>query len=160
VGHDAFFALDALRRSRIAAALHAARTDLAASAATAFAIAHSAPAQQAVRASSDSLAADEEFDQTPTSLPARTQRVYASLGFSAARSGLLAHAALAYSTRLMEARWAALNCPHDLDRQNLIFEAMLRFAAVHALDPSDVEDEPTNRPACGLPLYRSLEQVA
>lgn len=160
VGHDAFFALDALRRNRIAAALHAARIDLTASAATAFAIAQSASARQAVQASSDTVTADEEFNQAPTSLPTRTQRVYASLGFSAARSSLLAHATLAYSAKLMEARWAALNSTHDLDRQNLVFEAMLRFAGAHAIDPSDVGDQQTNRPACGLPLYRSLEQAA
>src|SRR5882672_952198 len=161
VGSDAFFVLDALRRrSHTTAALLAARNELLASPATAFAIAQSASAQEAA------LHRGETNRQpAPRSVIQGLQHLYAELGFSSSRSSLLARATFAHGELPMEARWAVLNSADNLDRQSRLFEALLRFFGaaatpkqIRSVELSDAEDEVIDRPVWGLELYRSLEQ--
>jgi len=162
VGNDLFFVLDALqRRSHTTAALLAARNDLLAGPATAFAIAQSASAQEAALHHNET-----NRRPPPKSVVQGLQHLYAELGFSSARSSLLAQATFAYGELPMEARWAVLNSADNLDRQSRLFEALLRFVGAAAIsrrtrsvELSDADDDVIDRPLWGLDLYRSLEQV-
>jgi len=165
VGNDAFFVLDALRRrSPTTAALQAARSELLASPATAFAIAHSASALEAALQRARTNSRDDA--RSRTSVIQAAQRLYAELGFSKARSSLLAQATFAHGELPLETQWMVLHSADNLDRHGRLFEALLRFFGagaaprrIRSVELSDVEDEEIDRPAWGLELYRSLERV-
>ena len=167
VGHDAFCALDVLARQRaIPAELCAIRNDLLADPATAFAIAQSTSAQAA--ALRHSAVGDRQV-ATP-SIEATTQaveRVYGALGFSAARSALLANATVTWHSVIqMEAGWTASSCSPDVAEQGRVFAALLRFFGagvprhIRAIELADVDSEDFAHPVCGLPLLRDLQQIA
>src|SRR5262249_27942133 len=126
VGHDGFVALDALvRRRHVPVELHAARTDLLASHATAFAIGQSAAAQEAMLRSVN--AGDQDQHQTPAISVQGAERRYLALGFTKSRSTLLAHAAVSWhSAALLDARWAVLDRSDD-DARGRTFESLLCF---------------------------------
>lgn len=167
VGNDVFFVLDALRRqSTTTAALQASRSDLLASPATAFAIAHSASALDAALQRARTNSRQREDERSLASVIQAAQRLYTELGFSKARSSLLAQATFAHSELPLAAQWMVLNSAEDLDQRSSQFEALLRFFGaaatprqIRSVELSDAEDEKLDRPVWGLELYRSLEQV-
>jgi hypothetical protein len=165
VGHDTFATLDALaRRSESPPELCSIRSDLLAGPATAFVIAQSESAHEtALRhsATGDPQSAEPSIEMTMQGL----RRVYVGLGFSGARSALLAEATVTWRSVLqMDAGWTVLSHSPDAAAQGRVFEALLRFCGagarsrrIRAVALSDIDDEIPILPADGLSLLRRLE---
>jgi hypothetical protein len=166
VGHDAFFALDALaKRSESPVELQSSRADLLASQATAFSIGQSAAAHDAAF-----HVINTDAPNHPERLPAvtleRADRTYRALGFAPSRSALLARAAVAWdSAACLDTRWVALEWSGDLPHQGRLFEALLHFIAMapterrlRAVNLLEIDDDVATRPLWGLPLFHALEE--
>ena len=169
-GNDAFSTLDALaRRSAVPPELCAIRGDLLAGAATAFAIAQSPSAHETVLRRV-AIGDDRQAAASSIELTQGVQRVYAALGFSAARSALLANASMTAvtwrSAVQLDARWTALPSSPEAFEQGRVFEALLRFFGAaapsrqfRAVTLADVDGATLVHPVCGLSLLRRLEQT-
>jgi hypothetical protein len=165
VGHDAFFALDALaKRREVPIELQSSRADLLAGQATAFSIGQSVSAHDAAFHSVNTEAPNHP-ERPPAVTLEHADRTYRALGFVPSRSALLARAAIAWeSAACLDTRWVVLEWAGDLARQNRLFEALLHFVAaapterrLQAVNLSEIDDAAT-RPLWGLPLFRSLEE--